>query len=58
VSGEVVERSSQKLPDDSHQNRDCSSSSGDSSLLNWGLATVLALVLVAWVYFGARAKGR
>ena len=58
VSGEVVERSSQKLPDDSHQNRDRSSSSGDSSLLNWGLATVLVFVLVAWVYFGARAKGR
>ena len=58
VSGEVVERSSQKLPDDSHQNRDRPRTSGDSSILNWGLATILVLVLVAWVYFGARAKGR
>lgn len=59
-SGEVVKRSAQQLPADSHQNRDRASPSpsGDSSLLNWGLATVLVLVLAAWVYFGARARGR
>jgi hypothetical protein len=57
-SGEVLERSSQKLPDDSHQNHDRPAPSGDSSPLNWGLATVLVMVLAAWVYFGARSMGR
>jgi hypothetical protein len=57
-SGEVVKRSLQELPDDSHQNRDRAGQSGDSSLLNLGLAIVLVLVLAAWVYFGARARER
>lgn len=57
-SGDVLERSAQKLPDDSYQNRDLSGSSGDSSLLNWGLAIVLVMVLAAWVYFGSRSMGR
>ena len=57
-SGEVVRRSSQELPDDPYQNRDRSGQSGDSPLLNWGLAIVLVLVLTAWVYFGARSRGR
>ena len=57
-SGEVVERSGQKLLESSHQDGDKSGSSGDSSLLNWGLAIILVLVLAAWVYFGVRPKGR
>ena len=58
LSGEVVERSGEKLPENSHQDGDKRGPSGDSSLLNRGLATVLVLVLAAWVYFGARPKGR
>ncbi|HOO54867.1 MAG TPA: hypothetical protein PLM24_00520 [Methanothrix sp.] len=58
VSGEVIERSARELPDDSNQDRDRAGPSGDSSILNWGLATVLVLLLVTWVYFGARAGGR
>jgi hypothetical protein len=58
VSGEVVESSIQSPPDDSDRNRDRDGPSGDSSFLNWGLAAVLVLILVAWVYFGARQKGR
>jgi hypothetical protein len=57
-SGEVLERSAQKSPDDPYQNRDRSGPSGDSSILNWGLAIVLVLVLAAWVYFGSRSMGR
>jgi len=57
-SGEVLERSAQKFPDDPYQNRDRSGPSGDSSLLNWGLAIVLVMVLAAWVYFGSRSMGR
>jgi hypothetical protein len=58
LSGEVVESSDQKLSGNSHQDRDKSGPSGDSSMLNWGLAAVLVLILAAWVYFGARPKGR
>jgi hypothetical protein len=57
LSGEVVERSGEKLPENPHQDRDKSGPSGDSSLLNQGLATVLVLVLAVWVYFGVRPKG-
>lgn len=57
-SGEIVRRSSKVPPDDPYQNRDLTGQSSDSSLLNWGLAIVLAFVLMAWVYFGARSKGR
>lgn len=56
-SGEILERSSQELPDDPYQNRDRPGQSGDSPHLNWGLAIVLVLVLTAWVYFGARSGG-
>lgn len=58
LSGEVVERSGDNLSESSSQDRDTSGPSGDSSLLNWGLAAVLVLVLAAWVYFGARPRGR
>ncbi len=57
LSGEVVERSGQKLPMDKDQDRDKSGPSADSSMQNWGLAAVLVLVLAAWVYFGVRPKG-
>jgi len=58
LSGEVVNRSGDSLSEISRQNRDTSGPSGDSSLLNWGLAAVLIFVLAAWVYFGARPRGR
>lgn len=57
LSGDVVERSGQNLTENSHQNWDRRGPSGDSSLLNWGLAAVLVLVLAAWVYFGMRPNG-
>lgn len=56
LSGEVVESSGQKLSGNSHQDQDKSGPSGDSPILNLGLAAVLVLVLAAWVYFGARPK--
>jgi hypothetical protein len=58
LSGEVVERPGQNLTEISHQNRDKSGPSGDSSMLNWGLAAFLVLVLAAWVYFWVRPKWR
>ncbi|KUK44416.1 MAG: Uncharacterized protein XD72_1161 [Methanothrix harundinacea] len=58
VSGEVVRGPVQRPPNGTDGNRDRDGPTGDSSFLNWGLAAVLALILVAWVYFGARQKGR
>ncbi|MGC9514730.1 hypothetical protein [Methanocrinis sp.] len=55
-SGEVLERSSQDHPADSDRGRELQARKAGSSLLNWGLATVLVIVLAAWVYFGARSR--
>ncbi len=55
-SGEVLERSAQDHTVGSDGGLDLPAGEADSSLLNWGLATVLVIVLAAWVYFGARSR--
>ena len=57
VSGVVVGRAagdlSTEAAQDSQQARE-----GDSSLMNRGLAALLVVLLAAWVYLGARQRGR
>jgi len=57
VSGVVVGRAAGDLAteaaQDSQQARE-----GDSSLMNRGLAALLVVLLAAWVYLGARQRGR
>ena len=57
VSGVVVGRAAGDLAAEADQDGR-PAGEGDSSLLNWGLAALLVLLLAAWVYFGARQRGR
>lgn len=57
VSGEAVERSAPDLSEGPVQNGG-PRPSADSSLLNWGLAAFMALLLAAWGYQLARSRGR
>ena len=57
VSGVVVGRPEGDLANETDQ-VSRPAVEGDSSLLNRVLASLLALLLAAWVYFGARQRGR
>lgn len=57
VSGQVVERSAPDLSGGTVRDGD-HRSSADSSLLNWGLAALMVLLLAAWGLLLARSRGR
>lgn len=57
VSGKVVERSAPDLSGGTVRDGD-HRSSADSSLLNWGLAALMVLLLAAWGLLLARSRGR
>ncbi len=57
VSGDVVGRAAGDLSTEAVQDS-LPAGEGDSSLMNRGLAALLVVLLAAWVYFGARQRGR